>query len=592
MQYITAYPQGALWALLILMFLLTACRQWGTLTVPAMPSAESRLFAAGCGLILLSLIVLAGGSLGFVSRKSAVIAAVIFILLSLYIRRSRLGSVGAGARILLSPAAIPVSGAIFLALIAALAPPIGNDELVYHLAHPAEFIRKGSVSAIAFTRESLWPYQTEMLYLLGLLLQGTALAKLFHWVYFPLCAGLVYALAARYYGPVAGRWSALVFVFTPAVFAQAGYAYVDLPLAFYLTASLFAFLLRQEIGLGRAAVLSGFLCAGALSAKYLALVPAAILSLMWLCGSAQRLKSFILFTATAASVSAVWYVRSWAVLGNPVYPFLQHYFGGSGFATDITGDGMGHGILSFALLLWNMTFFPGSFGGENLGPLYLMLLPLLLLQGRRPRAVSLWLCFYVLAYALMLFVVSQQIRFFIPILPILSVGCGVVIARQTERGGFLAKWVWVVVAATCCLTAAMYVYRVRDALPVVIGLTSPQTYLAKRERSYEGYRYLSESLKAGQRVFNTAEPRRFYNPGIPMVYNSLAFRTFLKNTSQTLAQYLDKEQFDVIWMLNGANPDALRYVQSRPYKPAHAYSFQEGGTRYAYTLYFRVTSRE
>jgi hypothetical protein len=70
----------------------------------------------------------------------------------------------------------------------------------------------------------------EMLFLLGLALQGPVLAKLFHWLMLPLCCFALIALGRRHLTTRAGLFGAALFASIPLVQSEATTAYVDLGL--------------------------------------------------------------------------------------------------------------------------------------------------------------------------------------------------------------------------------------------------------------------------------------------------------------------------------------------------------------------------
>ena len=93
------------------------------------------------------------------------------------------------------------------------------------------------------------------------------------------------------------------------------------------------------------------------------------------------------FLLSVFAASGFWYIHSWAAIGNPVYPFFPDLFGGSGFKFNIgVNAGMGNNLPAFLKLLWNMTMYPRNFGGEMMGPLFLMFVPLLLPHLKRPKS--------------------------------------------------------------------------------------------------------------------------------------------------------------------------------------------------------------
>src|SRR3989338_7836769 len=90
--------------------------------------------------------------------------------------------------------AIPI-----ICLFGSFAPEIGNDALAYHLYHPKIFIQDHSIGYIPFTRESLWPYLTQMLFTLGLLFKSVTLAKMFNFLYGILAVLAVYSFVRFFF---------------------------------------------------------------------------------------------------------------------------------------------------------------------------------------------------------------------------------------------------------------------------------------------------------------------------------------------------------------------------------------------------------
>ncbi|MBI3316164.1 MAG: glycosyltransferase family 39 protein, partial [Candidatus Omnitrophica bacterium] len=334
-------------------------------SLETLSAGEGTLFSLALGLAALSLFMLGLGLLGLVTKLHALALLGFFLVLPWWLEKGKRFSFSWA-----SGASIPfllMLFAFFLSWLNTTLPPIGNDALAYHLADPKDFILHGRVHPIPLSRESLWPYQTEMLFMLGLLLQGTSLAQALHWVFYPLTAFSIYAFGARFLGRREAVFGALVFVFTPVVFALSGEAYVDLGLTFFIFLSFYAFLLKDTLGELKASLVSGLFCGAALATKYSGLNAAVILTVFWLWRKPVSLKSALYFILSALAVSGVWYLRSYWILGNPVYPFFSNFFGGRGFEFGIQSSlGTGNGVDSFLLLLWDMTFYPKLFGGDVL----------------------------------------------------------------------------------------------------------------------------------------------------------------------------------------------------------------------------------
>ena len=578
MAYVHTGALASLWALVLFAGVLAACERTGRLFLKrtgigvALTDAESLVFSAGIGLTALSLAALALGLAGFLSAPSAwtLVLAMLFIP-SFLLREESLPALSVESKIAAGLGALM----LLLSLAPALAPPTGNDALAYHLAHPKAFLEAGRVAALPFTRESLWPFQTEMLFMLGLLLQGTSLAQLFHWVFLPLTAAAVYAYTARLYNKRAARVACAVWLFTPVVIAQSSQAYTDLALAFYLFTAFHAFSLKSAIGEKSAAVLSGILSGAAMGTKYLALAPVAALAAFWFFRP--------IFLLCMASVASVWYLRSWLAFGNPFYPFLSKWFGGRGFESTVEGFApMGAGALSFLAHPWNITMSPHVFGGELIGPVYLMFLPLLAfyLLKERDRELRKMSLFAALCYGA-LFFQSQHTRYLVLALPFLCAGIGVVITRFIPVRGLLRETVTVALVAVCLLHLSIAAYRTRNVWPVIAGTVPAPEYLARRERSFEGYRYLSEHVKPADKVFNGGEVRRFYDTRpANTVYWTEPLRLDLEKRGLDERAFIQTERFSWVWTRHDGPPGMDGFLEQSGYRQVFSYVFHEGKTAF------------
>ncbi len=597
MEFVTAGFFPSLIATVTLVGVVFACYQLGGLLLRVIESGEAYLsflerliFSIGIGFIVLALCLLGVGSAGLLTRDAAVILLMSFAILPfLFSQKGRLCVIHREDKAWFLLLAGTV---LFLAWIQAVSPPIGNDDLAYHLAHSRQFVLAHKISYLPDTRESLWPYQTEMFYTLGLLLHGASLAILFHWFFLAITACAVYALGQRLYDVRVGRLAAVVFLFTPAVVAQAGYAYVDLSLAFYVLLSVYALILAEKIGYLRAALLSGIACGGALSTKYLALGAFAVLLMLWILYN-KNWKAAALFLGASVLVSAVWYLRSWIVLGNPVYPFFYQFFNGNGYPSTL-GDkvGMGKGPLSFLLLGWNLTMHPASFGGEKIGPLYLLFLPLLAAQRRLLKKESLLLLLFSVFYTAFIFTQSQQARFFLSVVPPLCLLAGVSLAQLTAQKGTVKRVTLAVVSVVVLLHLGVYFYRTRDVWAVWLGGTGAHQYLMRHERSFQGHAYLKESAKAGERLFNAGEGRRFYDSLRGTVDYTEPFRETLRKKGLPVYEFLDQNSFDYIWLKRQSDEELWEYVKSRGYTEVFSYKFVEGGASFYSHIFHKSPSQE
>ena len=597
MEYVSAGPLGPLAATVWLAAIVLILASFGSIVLSAVGIArtgltrgEGALFSFGAGFVIFGLALFALGLNGLFDRTCFLVALGAAGLACFFKLKSFRPALPRSSLLLGLIAVV-----LILSWVQAVAPPIGNDDLTYHLAYPKIFLHIGRVSYLPHALfGSLWPAQSGMFYSLGLSLQGAALAKLFHWIFYPLTAYATFLVTRRFWGERAGRLAGLLFLFIPAAYAQSGHAYVDLAYAFFVTTAFYAFLLRRVLPEGRAARLSGLLIGGALATKHLALGPAAILSVFWLTCSEKKLRSTISFCLVAFGIGCVWYLRSWYVSGNPVYPFFPQFFGGNGISMalrDVTG--MGKGPVEFLLFLWNITLHPTPFGGEMIGPFFLMFLPFLLTMFRGARRVSVETALFAALYTAFLFSQDQRTRFVLSVAPLFCIGSAVALDRLLSAGRLLR---FTALSALCIILAAhagIFVYRIRDALPFAAGRGTVEDYLSAHERSYKGYVWLRDHSLPEDRIFNAAEWRMFYCPFAILnrtklnedsLWKALGIHDYPEG-ADALRIFLEKEKFDLICVNDEPVPVIAKYLSDARYEEVYAYAFAEGGFTFHYKFY-------
>lgn len=593
MEFITSGPWASLTATLWLGIIVWTAARIGALAIRAFPGSaewadsERFLFSVGAGFTLISLSVLALGMAGRLYADALIFMLLVYFSVPRFLRvsvpRPRV------TISLRSSAFWLLSGAFLLSWVQALAPPTGMDALAYHLDHARHFALDHRVAYLPFTRESMWPYQTEMLFTMGLMLEGTTLAQLFHWVFYALTALATARLAARVAGEQTAVPAALIFVFTPAAFAQSGVPYVDLSFAFF---TLLGFLPLARPGADSRrshVVLSALFCGAAAGTKMLGLGSALIIGVLWIFLSRQKFKHAVLFGLACFAVGGIWYLRSWATLGNPFYPFFPRYFAGHGFDFDIAANvGRESGLIGFAKLLWNMSLHPASFGGELLGPVYLMLIPTLVIATAKPTRKASLLGAFIILYTYFLYTQSQHLRFYLSVAPFLAVACAFAYERTAQGSVALRRGLSALLTAVFLLHSGLFLYRVRDIWRVPLGLVSARQYLAEHERSFKLYTYLKENLMPGETFLNAGEVRTFYNPVPAMAVDCIPWRLFLAKQGVSLESHLAAENYDYVLFQNETDPAIRTYITTHSYEKVYEYSFTEKPATFHYQLYRKI----
>jgi 4-amino-4-deoxy-L-arabinose transferase-like glycosyltransferase len=426
-------------------------------------------------------------------------------------------------RPLLEKAAVPLLAALLAVDLAlALAPETGKDALIYHLAVPKEYLKRGGFFFLPGNVFANYPLLGEMAYVPALFLRGEVLAKLLH---FGALAGVLAGMRSfslRHVPENAFPWiSMLLFAAIPTAFAVSHTANVDLFVVLYALAALFAWANWTEEGRGGWLVLAGAFTGAALSSKYTAL----LLPFLGILGilleararnatDREALGNLFRYLAPAAILGAPFYLKNLVLTGNPFYPFLYGLFGGKGWDAEqarlydalVEHLGMGRGWIDCLLLPWNVSLRAQAdsprFDGI-LGPTFLFALPFLFAVRRIPPSLKAALAFSLLWF---LFWASsaQLTRYLLPVFPFLAVAVGVALTWHRSRPG---RWPYGLLAVIVTGGLAFGGYHIAREfgktapLRVIAGTESRADYLGRVLPISRMYGYLDRRLPSGSKVF-------------------------------------------------------------------------------------------
>ncbi len=420
-----------------------------------------------------------------------------------------------------------------LALIAALAPPTGKDALVYRLAVPQAYLAAGGIVDVTTNVLGFLALGAEMhgvwAMLLGNCLNSTIAESAFGAISFawlPVLLLASYGCAREL--QVSRAWAlvatALV-VAIPSLYQVAAAGYVDHSLA------LFVVLAVQAAGQwwttqSRQSLLGlAFALGGALAVKFIALFAFFPLFIVVLCKAreAQQRKpekaNAILLNGLAALLFAgllasPWYIRTWARTGSPVYPFYAHLWNGSSPNWDADRSrlfqmwverygGDDKSLVDYVaapvrLSLTAQPEFAASYDGV-LGISFLLGLPLLLwglwrvkLNTEVKIAVAVaggWYLGWLFS--------SEQMRFLLPIFPVLAVAIVVAASKLSSRA---LQWTLLVSAVPGVLVIVAW-FLAQNPLRVVLGGEARAAYLERRLDHYPYYQIINRDLPANARVW-------------------------------------------------------------------------------------------
>lgn len=436
--------------------------------------------------------------------------------------------------------------AVIIAFIGALAPEYEFDALSYHLSLPKIWLEQGYLVDLPARYVSLYPMTWGLIFGAGLALADSVAAKLLHFACLLFAALLTYQLTKRFVPESSGWLAIALFVTIPSVLWEATTAYNDIALAFHIGLVIYAVLRYAEKQSWQWLCLAALNLGLALATKHLALFVLMLVTIGLALGfwfQDKNLKRALVVAIAFGLLSLLlplpWYIRSGLATGNPVFPELFTIFGAPPDRWDAVTEagldhffsrfGRPHSLINTLTLPWDMTIHAARYGG-NLGPLFLLLLPLLLLRrySRSVLSIAVFTFCYILLWASP--ISSFQMRFLIPIAPLLAV----LTAAAFEQLAFLFSILmnqskpvlYAGMAALLSLNLPPFtsfhegdrvkyngwlIHVIRQVpISVVVGRESQEQFLSKMVPSYTAWRYINTYLPPGVRILSFSDGDYFY----------------------------------------------------------------------------------
>lgn len=419
-------------------------------------------------------------------------------------------------------------------VILGLVPPTARDELTHHLAVPKLYASAGKILEIPFDYPSYYPMLVDMLFTPWIQWGWDFAPKLIHGLFAFLIGLLLYCYLGSRLGPIYGLSGFFFFISLPAVLRLSNWAYVDLALAFYSTASLLCLLQWTQNRNSRQWLILSGLAAGFSAATKPNGFLVLLLLVFWVglisgrdkkdgVEEAIRAPAFFLFFALIPVTP--WLLRNFVWTGNAFYPFFSALFGGG--SSDAGGGGEPElGILAKRHLLygesgWQIAALPMRifFTGQDDNPQYFdgVLNPILILglpwafKGRRLEEKKILFGFVALYFVFALFLADLRIRYILPIVPPLVI----LLVYGIHNAYLRLAHPFILVAALIVLSALNGIY-LKDYFHTVApidylsGAESREAYLTGQLPDYPVFQFVNQNLPASARIYLIFMGRRVY----------------------------------------------------------------------------------
>jgi hypothetical protein len=326
-------------------------------------------------------------------------------------------------------------------IVLCLVPPTARDELTHHLAIPRLYARAGRIIEVPMAPYSYYPMLLDMLYTPWVYWGYDSVPKLIHDLFGFLTGLSLYAYLSRRMNAVYGLLGFFFFISVPSVLRLSHWAYVDLGVTFYTSASLLCLLRWREDTDAKRWLLLAALSAGfAVATKPNGLVAWLLLFFLFVWVSVKETErgfgrifsECLLFAGLGALPFLPWLAKNWLQTGSPFFPLLGGFFPAkagvhSGEAIYVTLGVFAKRELLYGESWWQITALPLRlffFGRDDnpqyfdgvLGPSLILLLPWAF-KGKWLEEKKLLISFALLFLFYAVFLVDLRIRYILPIVP-------------------------------------------------------------------------------------------------------------------------------------------------------------------------------
>lgn len=434
-----------------------------------------------------------------------------------------------------------IVGALLLVVcLSANSPEVFFDALEFHLAAPSQWIIRGGMVPMPTNYFSNLPMNVQMLYTGCLMLGDERLCRMLH-VVLGFSGGLVvFAIGRRLFGRRSGWWGFGIYLATPLLALSISQCGIDGASTFFALLAFLALLdwffppqhsetTTPPASVNRQAALAGWFLGVALGCKntaaillFPAYVSGILISLLQRRLRLPTFRSFLITGGIALGLLVPWLIKNTVITGNPIFPMLfrvipTRYIDAIKMDTQMTGlrEFGARTWSNLARLPWDLTFKEPS-NNSFVGVVFLCLAPGLLalawINRRGPPEVQFLLITLFLGGSIWAGL-TQITRYLLPVLGILSVLCGSVLAQvdKIRYAGRLLRWSVVLQIGICTGALLNIIGIYQDPAGVALGFEDPTAYFNRKlMNDYTPTAGIVNQLPGVVHILAVGETRAYY----------------------------------------------------------------------------------
>jgi hypothetical protein len=364
----------------------------------------------------------------------------------------------------------------------AVCPITDIDGLLYHFTIARRFLEEGRFVHLVTITPSNWPLAVESLFSILLSLHPEAPIAIIQFLFGALAIVVVYLYGRHIGGRLCAATAISLLLVQWMFWWEMATGYIDLGPTVFAALMVYTLDVSRSKGVSAprwellAAVFAGFAATTKLQGLW---VIAALIALLVLDNReelfVQRVLRALRLGTVAVCIVLPWYLRTWVLTGNPVYPMLYSVFGGNEWTADgwkkyaesyIVTDAISTG-LSLTPIVVYATYALRIVAG--------ILVAALVVRLTKQYLHKLPVRFVVFFTACILMGSATNMRFLLPALPAFAVGSAIILQRWRNH---LAP---ILCSVASILAVMIAVYKVEPAFPLAsraaFGLISRNEYM-------------------------------------------------------------------------------------------------------------------
>jgi len=451
-----------------------------------------------------------------------------------------------------------ISFYLTLAFLQTLAPETKCDALHGHLYLPKLYLAKHQIyHEKNVLLSSTVPQTAEMIFLAGLMLKNEIVTKLLVCSFGLFLISLISNFCQKFFiKKNVGLTAIAIFITIPLIGWSITTAYTDIPQTFYFNLALFSLFNWKKTKKKHFPWLFPFFLGCASSIKYTTvyfLLPAFLLLLFFFLKQKVKLgklfRSLTIFSFLFILPLIPWFIKNYLSVGNPVFPFLNHFFNPQKTVMNNWLDafiyyvrfgqlGLPRTIKNLILLPWNITVVDKF--EENIGPLLLCFTPLLIFVKKIRIEIKIFLIFIIISLYSWVWG-TQTTRYLTPILPMASIIAAYALIKMRSLILFIPLVLISIPPFTHRLSYKIFPPPIEY---VFKGPKYKNQYLKEHLYTYQMYQYINKNLKNERvKILSFFDPY-FYYVNVPIVYSfhygGEFFYLYEKNNEELFNQLLKK----------------------------------------------------